>query len=78
MVDNIIENLLDDDQVVSLVSDAGTPGISDPGYLLVTKAIERNIAVYCLPGPTALIPALVQSGFPSNEFLFVGFYPQER
>ena len=74
VVDKIIENLLEDKQVISLVSDAGTPGISDPGYLLVTKAIERNIAVFCLPGPTALIPAVVQSGFPTNEFLFVGFF----
>ena len=78
VVDKIIENLLEDKQVISLVSDAGTPGISDPGYLLVTKAIERNIAVFCLPGPTALIPAVVQSGFPTNEFLFVGFLPQKK
>ena len=78
VVDKIIENLLEDKQVISLVSDAGTPGISDPGYLLVTKAIERNITVFCLPGPTALIPAIVQSGFPTNEFLFVGFLPQKK
>ena len=78
VVDKIIENLLEDKQVISLVSDAGTPGISDPGYLLVTKAIERNNAVFCIPGPTALIPAIVQSGFPTNEFLFVGFLPQKK
>lgn len=78
VVDNIIKNLLEEEQVVSLVSDAGTPGISDPGYLLITKAIESKITVYCLPGPTALIPALVQSGFPMNEFLFVGFLPPKK
>ncbi len=78
IVDKIIDDLLQEDLVVSLVSDAGTPGISDPGFLLVSKAIEKNISVFCLPGPTALIPALVQSGFPTNEFLFVGFLPHKK
>lgn len=63
---------------IALISDAGTPGINDPAYFLINKCIENNIEVECLPGATALIPALVCSGFPLNEFLFLGFPPQKK
>ena len=63
---------------VALVSDAGTPGISDPGFLLVRKCVEEGIDVETLPGATALIPAVVQSGFPWDRFAFEGFLPQKK
>ena len=63
---------------VALVSDAGTPGISDPGFLLVRRCVEESIEVITLPGATALIPAVVQSGFPCDRFCFEGFLPQKK
>ncbi len=63
---------------IALISDAGTPAISDPGFLLVRQCLERNIEVECLPGATALIPALVNSGFPTDRFCFEGFLPQKK
>ncbi len=63
---------------VALISDAGTPGISDPGFLMVRSCIEKNIAVETLPGPTAFVPALVNSGLPMHEFTFIGFLPQKK
>lgn len=63
---------------VALVSDAGTPGISDPGFLLVRTCVDAGIEVETLPGATALIPALVQSGFPCDRFCFEGFLPQKK
>lgn len=63
---------------VALISDAGTPGISDPGFLLVKTCLEKDIQVECLPGATALIPALVNSGFPTDRFTFEGFLPQKK
>ncbi|MFR9603677.1 MAG: 16S rRNA (cytidine(1402)-2'-O)-methyltransferase [Rikenellaceae bacterium] len=63
---------------VALVSDAGTPGISDPGFLLVRTCVEAGIEVETLPGATAAIPAIVQSGFPCDRFCFEGFLPQKK
>lgn len=63
---------------VALVSDAGTPGISDPGFLLVRTCVAEGITVQTLPGATALIPALVDSGFPCDKFCFEGFLPQKK
>lgn len=65
-------------KTVALVSDAGTPGISDPGFLLVRTCVEAGIDVETLPGATACIPALVQSGFPCDRFCFEGFLPQKK
>jgi 16S rRNA (cytidine1402-2'-O)-methyltransferase len=65
-------------ETTALVSDAGTPSISDPGFMLVRACLEKGIAVECLPGPTALIPALVNSGFPSEKFCFEGFLPHKK
>jgi 16S rRNA (cytidine1402-2'-O)-methyltransferase len=63
---------------IALVTDAGTPGISDPGFLIVRTCIENNIEVECLPGPTAFVPALVKSGIPSDRFTFEGFLPHKK
>ncbi len=65
-------------KTTGLVSDAGTPGISDPGFLLVRECIKEGIEVECLPGATAFIPALVNSGLPSDRFVFEGFLPQKK
>lgn len=63
---------------IALVSDGGTPGISDPGHILIAACIEHNIGVECLPGPTAFVPALVNSGFATDEFVFIGFLPHKK
>lgn len=63
---------------IALITDAGTPGISDPGFMLVRECASRGIVCECLPGPTALIPALVDSGLPCDRFCFEGFLPQKK
>ncbi len=65
-------------QNVALISDAGTPGISDPGFFLVREAVKAGIEVQCLPGATAFVPALVSSGLPCDRFAFEGFLPQKK
>ncbi len=71
-------NKIAESNTVALVSDAGTPGISDPGYLLIKFCIAEGVEVECLPGATALIPALVNSGLPNDRFIFEGFLPQKK
>jgi 16S rRNA (cytidine1402-2'-O)-methyltransferase len=70
--------LLNEGQKIALVSDAGTPGISDPGFLLVRECVKEGIEVECLPGATAFVPALVMSGLPCDRFVFEGFLPQKK
>jgi 16S rRNA (cytidine1402-2'-O)-methyltransferase len=69
---------LEKGEVMALVSDAGTPGISDPGFLIIRAALQASLKVECLPGPTAFVPALVKSGLPSDRFVFEGFLPQKK
>lgn len=73
MADKIASGL-----TVALISDAGTPGISDPGFMLVRECVRRGIEVECLPGATAFVPALIQSGLPNEKFCFEGFLPQKK
>lgn len=63
---------------IALISDAGTPGISDPGFMLVRACVERGVEVQCLPGATAFVPALIDSGLPCDRFYFEGFLPQKK
>ncbi len=76
-VEAIVERLLAG-ETIALVSDAGTPAISDPGFLLVRESRKAGIPVECLPGPTAFVPALVDSGLPCDRFTFEGFLPQKK
>lgn len=73
-----IVRFLNEGQQVALISDAGTPAISDPGFLLVREAIKNGIEVCCLPGATAFVPALVNSGLPNDRFVFEGFLPVKK
>ena len=77
VVNRIVEELKNG-MVYALVSDAGTPGISDPGFLLVRECLEQGIEVECLPGATAFVPALVNSGFPTEKFVYEGFIPHKK
>ncbi|HCY42516.1 MAG TPA: 16S rRNA (cytidine(1402)-2'-O)-methyltransferase [Prolixibacteraceae bacterium] len=74
----MIAGQIENGKNVALISDAGTPGISDPGFLLVKTCLDKEIEVECLPGATAMIPALVNSGFPTDRFTFEGFLPQKK
>jgi len=74
---HLVQQLLSG-KTLALLTDAGTPGISDPGFLLVRECIRENIPVECLPGATAFVPALVQSSIPSNRFIFEGFLPLKK
>lgn len=73
-----IAQQLNNGKTLALISDAGTPGISDPGFLLVRECLKQHIAVECLPGPTAFVPALVKSGLPAHAFTFIGFLPEKK
>lgn len=77
VVNGVVDRILAGQQVV-LISDAGTPSISDPGFLVVRACVEQGIDVECLPGATAFVPALVSSGLPSDRFVFEGFLPQKK
>lgn len=77
MVEKVIEKLKNG-QIIAVITDAGTPGISDPGFLLTRACLQNDIEIECLPGATALIPALVNSGFPSDRFIFEGFLPLKK
>lgn len=78
VVERIVERIVGAGQTVALISDAGTPSISDPGYLLVSRAIEAGVEVDTLPGATAFVPALVNSGLPCDRFIFEGFLPPKK
>lgn len=73
-----IVNRIKGGQTIALISDAGTPGISDPGFLVVRECVRNGIEVQCLPGATAFVPALVSSGLPDERFCFEGFLPQKK
>jgi len=75
---NNIVDIIKSGETVALVSDAGTPAISDPGYLLVKTCIDNDIDIETLPGATAFVPALVNSGLPNDRFIFEGFLPQKK
>lgn len=77
VVDKLIEDI-QSGKTMALITDAGTPGISDPGFLLVRACVQNGIDVECLPGATAFVPALVDSGFPINRFVYEGFLPQKK
>jgi 16S rRNA (cytidine1402-2'-O)-methyltransferase len=77
----VVQHLVDQLEAgksMAIVTDAGTPGISDPAFLLIRECIRRNVKVECLPGATAFVPALVNSGLPCNRFTFEGFLPQKK
>jgi len=76
-VDHLIKRMLNGEKM-ALVSDAGTPAISDPGYLLVRECLANGVQVECLPGATAFVPALVKSGLPTESFVFEGFLPHKK
>lgn len=77
VVDAFVKRMLNG-EIMALVSDAGTPGISDPGFLIVRACLQAELQVDCLPGPTAFVPALIKSGLPSDRFVFEGFLPHKK
>ena len=76
-VDHLVQRM-ESGETLALISDAGTPAISDPGFLLTRACVEKNIDVECLPGATAFVPALVNSGLPNDKFVFEGFLPPKK
>ena len=77
-VEHLVERIQGCERHVALVSDAGTPAISDPGFLLVRECVKNGVEVQCLPGATAFVPALVSSALPAERFVFEGFLPQKK
>ncbi|MFK7925566.1 MAG: 16S rRNA (cytidine(1402)-2'-O)-methyltransferase [Bacteroidia bacterium] len=77
-VPHLLDQIVSDELHLAVISDAGTPGISDPGFLLVREAVSRGITIETLPGPTAFVPALVNSGLPCDRFVFEGFLPPKK
>ncbi len=75
---NMLIERMTEGESMAIITDAGTPGISDPGFLLVRECIKHDIAVECIPGATAFVPALVNSGLPSDKFFFEGFLPHKK
>lgn len=77
----VVHQLIDrmkDGEVMALISDAGTPGISDPGFLIARACLQAGLPIECLPGPTAFVPALIKSGLPADRFVFEGFLPVKK
>src|SRR5688572_30560330 len=77
MLDSLIARMKKG-EVMALISDAGTPGISDPGFLIARACLQAGLLIECLPGPTAFVPALLKSGLPADRFVFEGFLPQKK
>lgn len=77
VVDSLVDKL-QSGMTIAIVTDAGTPGISDPGFLLVREAVKKGVEVECLPGATAFVPALIDSGLPCDRFIFEGFLPHKK
>lgn len=77
VLDGVVDRLKNGEKM-AIITDAGTPGISDPGFLLVRECIKNDIQIECLPGATAFVPALVNSGFPTDKFYFEGFLPHKK
>ncbi|MCC5929593.1 MAG: 16S rRNA (cytidine(1402)-2'-O)-methyltransferase [Cyclobacteriaceae bacterium] len=77
IVEEVIDRMKSGD-IIALISDAGTPSISDPGFLLIRETLKNGLQVECLPGATAFVPALVKSGLPSDRFIFEGFLPHKK
>lgn len=77
VVNGLIDRLKNG-ETMALVSDAGTPGISDPGFLITRACVQAGLKIECLPGPTAFVPALIKSGLPADRFVFEGFLPQKK
>src|SRR5690606_19491835 len=77
MIESLVQKIASG-ETIALISDAGTPAISDPGFLLVRACVEEGFDVECLPGATAFVPALVNSGLPNDRFVFEGFLPEKK
>src|SRR5690606_38116243 len=77
MIESLVQKIASG-ETIALISDAGTPAISDPGFLLVRACVEEGLDVECLPGATAFVPALVNSGLPNDRFVFEGFLPEKK